>query len=181
MPELKPALRPDKTLEDHLKQRILVLDGAMGTMIQNLGLNESDYRNTELEDHESPLFGNSDLLNLTRPEAIQGIHEAFLEAGADIVSTNTFTATSIAQADYALEHKVRDINLFGAQLARAAADKFSTAERPRFVAGSIGPTNRTASLSPDVNDPGFRNVYFCLLYTSPSPRDATLSRMPSSA
>ena len=143
------------TLEDHLNARILVLDGAMGTMIQNLGLKEEDYRNDELADHASPLFGNSDLLNLTRPEAIGAIHDAFLEAGADIVSTNTFTATEIAQADYALEHKVYDINLQGARLARAAADRFSTAERPRFVAGSIGPTNRTASLSPDVNDPGF--------------------------
>jgi len=157
---MMPELNPDTTLADHLNARILVLDGAMGTMIQNLGLKEADYRNEELTDHKSPLFGNSDLLNLTRPEAIQGIHEAFLEAGADIVSTNTFTATSIAQADYALEHKVDDINRFGAKLARAAADKFSTPDRPRFVAGSIGPTNRTASLSPDVNDPGFRNVYF---------------------
>ncbi len=148
------------TLKDHLEQRILVLDGAMGTMIQNLGLKEADYRDAELEDHPSSLFGNSDLLNLTRPEAIQSIHEAFLAAGADIVSTNTFTATEIAQADYSLEHKVRDINLRGAQLARAAADKYSSPEKPRFVAGSIGPTNRTASLSPQVNDPGFRNVYF---------------------
>jgi len=101
------------TLKDHLKERILVLDGAMGTMIQNLGFKESDYRNAELENHGSPLFGNSDLLNLTQPKAIQGIHEAFLEAGADIVSTNTFTATEIAQADYALEHKVAAINFEG--------------------------------------------------------------------
>ena len=148
------------TLQKHLSERILVLDGAMGTMIQNLGLDEAAYRNAELEDHSSPLFGNSDLLNLTRPAAIQQIHEAFLAAGADVVSTNTFTATAIAQADYALEHKVHDINLQGALLARAAADKFSSPEQPRFVAGSMGPTNRTASLSPDVNDPGFRNVYF---------------------
>ncbi len=148
------------TLKDHLQERILVLDGAMGTMIQNLGLNEADYRNAELEAHPSSLFGNSDLLNLTQPEAIQAIHEAFLAAGADIVSTNTFTATEIAQADYALEHKVEAINYEGARLARAAADKFSTPDKPRFVAGSIGPTNRTASLSPEVNDPGFRNIYF---------------------
>jgi len=154
------------TLKDHLKERILVLDGAMGTMIQNLGFKESDYRNAELENHGSPLFGNSDLLNLTQPKAIQGIHEAFLEAGADIVSTNTFTATEIAQADYALEHKVAAINFEGARLARAAADKFSTPDKPRFVAGSIGPTNRTASLSPEVNDPGFRNIYFDELVTN---------------
>ena len=121
------------TLADHLENRILVLDGAMGTMIQNLGLKEEDYRNEELENHPSSLFGNSDLLNLTLPHAIQGIHEAFLEAGADIVSTNTFTATDIAQSDYDLEHKVRDINLQGARLARSAADKFSTPERPALL------------------------------------------------
>ena len=107
--------------------------------------------------------GNSDLLNITQPDAIQGIHTAFLDAGADIVSTNTFTGTSIAQADYELESLVQEINYQGACLARAAADAASTPNQPRYVAGSIGPTNRTASLSPDVNDPGFRNVTFAQL------------------
>ena len=148
------------TLQEQLQTRILVLDGAMGTMIQALGLSEQDYRNDSLQDHPNSLFGNSDLLNLTRPEAIADIHRAFLDAGADIISTNTFTATEIAQADYGLEHLVREINLQGARIARRVADDYSTPQRPRFVAGSIGPTNRTASLSPDVNDPGFRNVHF---------------------
>ena len=151
------------SIADQLDQRILVLDGAMGTMIQALKLNEDDYRNAALADHKTPLGGNSDLLNITQPQAIRGIHDTFLAAGADIVSTNTFTGTSIAQADYDLETLVHEINYQGAQLARAAADAASTPQRPRFVAGSIGPTNRTASLSPDVNDPGFRNVTFAEL------------------
>ena len=154
------------SIEEQLRNRILVLDGAMGTMIQALKLSEADYRNAALAEHATPLGGNSDLLNVTQPTAIQGIHEAFLKAGADIVSTNTFTGTSIAQADYNLESLVHDINLRGAQVARAAADAASTPERPRFVAGSIGPTNRTASLSPDVNDPGFRNITFAELVSA---------------
>ena len=151
------------SIADQLDQRILVLDGAMGTMIQALKLTEDDYRNAALADHKTPLGGNSDLLNITQPQAIRGIRDTFLAAGADIVSTNTFTGTSIAQADYDLETLVHEINYQGAQLARAAADAASTPQRPRFVAGSIGPTNRTASLSPDVNDPGFRNVTFAEL------------------
>jgi len=143
-----------------LTRRILVLDGAMGTMVQALELGEEDFRGERFADHPSELRGDNDLLNLTRPDAIRGIHEAFLEAGADILETNTFNATAISQADYGLESAVREINLEGARLARAAADRFATPERPRWVAGVLGPTSRTASISPDVNDPGYRNVSF---------------------
>ncbi|MEM7217487.1 MAG: methionine synthase [Pseudomonadota bacterium] len=149
----------DSPLAAAAAERILVLDGAMGTMIQALGLTEDDYCCGDLRDHGSPLKGNSDLLNLSQPDAIRDIHSAFLEAGADLISTNTFTATEIAQADYALEDRVYEINLAGARLARAAIDEGNW-QGSRFVVGSIGPTNRTASLSPDVNDPGFRNVSF---------------------
>lgn len=149
-------------IDELLKDRILVLDGAMGTMIQRYKLEEKDFRNESLKDHSIPLKGNSDLLNITRPDIIKEIHRQYFEAGADIAETNTFTGTSIAQADYALEHLVYDINYQGARLAREAADEATAAtpDRPRFVAGSIGPTNRTASLSPDVNNPGFRAVDF---------------------
>jgi len=143
-----------------LKDRILILDGAMGTMIQRLNFAEDDFRGDRFKAANIELKGNNDLLILTRPEAIQKIHEQYLEAGADIVETNTFSATTIAQADYGLEDAVYDLNVQGARLARAAADKYSTPEKPRFVAGGLGPTNRTASLSPDVNDPGKRNVNF---------------------
>ncbi|WP_416864566.1 MAG: homocysteine S-methyltransferase family protein [Imperialibacter sp.] len=149
-------------IEEILKERILVLDGAMGTMIQRYNLEEKDFRNEALKDHHIPLKGNSDLLNITRPDVIKAIHKKYFEAGADIAETNTFTGTSIAQADYALEHLVYDINFQGARLAREAADEATALDpsKPRFVAGSIGPTNRTASLSPDVNNPGYRAIDF---------------------
>ena len=150
------------TLDTLLAGRILVLDGAMGTMIQRYGLEEADFRGDRFQSHPKPLKGNSDALVLTRPDVIGAIHRAYFEAGADIAETNTFTATSIAQADYGLEPFVRELNTAGARLARAIADEITAREpdRPRFVAGSIGPTNRTASLSPDVNNPGYRNVSF---------------------
>ncbi len=149
-------------LQEQLKKRILVLDGAMGTMIQRHPLEEEDFRKGHFENHPSPLKGNNDLLALTRPDIILGIHEAYYEAGADIAETNTFSGTSIAQADYHLEHIVYDLNVAAARLARQAADKYTALQpdKPRFVAGSIGPTNRTASISPDVNDPGYRAITF---------------------
>jgi 5-methyltetrahydrofolate--homocysteine methyltransferase len=147
-------------LANLLAQRILVLDGAMGTMIQSYGLGEQDFRGDLLRDHPRDLRGNNDLLCLTRPDVIGEIHRAYLEAGADLVETNTFNAQAISQADYGTEHLVAAMNLAAARIARAAADAYATPGRPRFVVGSIGPTNRTASMSPDVNDPGFRNVTF---------------------
>lgn len=160
MTETQKATR--QTLEAALSQRILLLDGAMGTMIQQHTLTEADFRGEQYKNHSHDLKGNNDLLTLTRPDIIQGIHEAYLEAGADIVETNTFNATSIAQADYALESAVYELNKMGAILAKAACDKIggNTPDQPRFVAGVLGPTNRTASISPDVNNPGFRNVTF---------------------
>ena len=149
-------------IEEEINKRILVLDGAMGTMIQRHKLEEQDFRKGWFENHNCPLKGNNDLLSLTRPEIIKEIHDQYFEAGADIVETNTFSGTSIAQADYNLESAVVDINYHSAKIARASADEYSQKEpdKPRFVAGSIGPTNRTASLSPDVNDPGYRAVTF---------------------
>jgi len=149
-------------IEQQLDQRILVLDGAMGTMIQGEDLQEVDYRGDRFADHAMDLKGNNDLLSLTKPELIKEIHAAFLAAGSDIVETNTFNATSISQADYGLEGYVREINVASARLAREACDEAAskTPDRPRFVAGVLGPTNRTASISPDVNDPGFRNITF---------------------
>ena len=143
-----------------LHQRIVLLDGAMGTMIQKRRLSEAQFRGDRLVDHPGTLKGNNELLNLTQPEIVRGIHEAYLAAGSDIVETNTFGATAIAQADYGLEHLALEMNVQAAKLARAACDRFSTPDRPRFVAGAIGPTPRTASISPDVNDPGARNVSF---------------------
>ena len=142
------------------QQRILLIDGAMGTMIQQHRLEEEDFRGERFADWDSELKGNNDLLSLTQPEIILDIHRAYLEAGADIIETNTFNATTLSQADYNMQSVSVDINLVSAQLARRAADEFSTLERPRFVAGILGPTSRTASLSPDVNDPGARNVTF---------------------
>ncbi len=151
-----------KDIKAILKERILILDGAMGTMIQRHHLTEEDFRKGWFEDHDQPLKGNNDLLSLTRPDIIRGIHAAYFEAGADIAETNTFSGTSIAQGDYGLERAVYDINYHSARIAREVADEFTAKEphKPRFVAGSIGPTNRTASISPDVNDPGFRAVTF---------------------
>ena len=155
-------MKRSKELYEALNKRILVLDGAMGTMIQRHKLEEEDFRKGHFENHPHPLKGNNDLLALTRPEIIREIHEAYFEAGADIAETNTFSGTSIAQADYHLEHIVYDLNVAAARLAREAADKYTALQpdKPRFVAGSIGPTNRTASISPDVNDPGYRAVNF---------------------
>ena len=142
------------------QQRILVLDGAMGTMIQRHTLEEEHFRGERFADWHTDLKGNNDLLSLTQPEIICDIHRAYLQAGADIIETNTFNSTQVSQADYQMESISREINIASAKLARVAADEFSTPERPRFVAGILGPTSRTASLSPDVNDPGARNVTF---------------------
>jgi len=144
------------------EKRILVLDGAMGTMIQRHRLEESDFRGEAYTNHALPLKGNNDVLSVTRPDVIQGIHEAYLQAGADIIETNTFSSTSIAQADYGLESEAFELNRASAAVARAAADAQTkrTPDRPRFVAGALGPTNKTASLSPDVNNPGFRAITF---------------------
>lgn len=151
-----------KEIQDILKERILILDGAMGTMIQRHTLEEEDFRRGWFEDHTHPLKGNNDLLSLTRPEIIKDIHRQYFEAGADIAETNTFSGTWIAQADYALEKYVYDINYHSAKIAKEVAVEFTKAnpEKPRYVAGSIGPTNRTASISPDVNDPGFRGISY---------------------
>lgn len=151
-----------KSIEELIKERILILDGAMGTMIQRYTLTEDDFRKGWFEEHSHPLKGNNDLLSLTRPDIIKDIHRAYFEAGADIAETNTFSGTTIAQADYGLEYAVYDINYHSAKIAREVADEFTRLEpeKPRFVAGSIGPTNRTASISPDVNDPGFRAITF---------------------
>lgn len=145
-----------------IEERILVLDGAMGTMIQRHKLKENDFRNDRLKDHSHPLQGNNDLLSITRPEIIKGVHREYFEAGADIVETNTFSSTSIAQADYGLEDWVYELNYESAKIAKEVANEFNqqNPNKPRFVAGSIGPTNRTASLSPDVNRPEFRNTSF---------------------
>ena len=143
-----------------LAQRILIIDGAMGTMIQRYKLSEADFRGERLKDHAKDLKGNNDLLVLTRPDVIRQIHEQYLAAGADMVETNTFGATSIAQDDYHLGHLAREMNVAAAQLARQACDQVSTPDKPRFVAGALGPTPRTASISPDVNDPAARNVTF---------------------
>ncbi|HAP95065.1 homocysteine S-methyltransferase family protein [Epilithonimonas hominis] len=145
-----------------LSERILILDGAMGTMIQRYNFTEEDYRGERFKDWESPLKGNNDLLSLTQPEAIEEIHRKYLLAGADIIETNTFSGTTIAMADYHMEDLVYELNYESAKIAKKVCDEFTAQnpEKPRFVAGSIGPTNRTASLSPDVNDPGYRAITF---------------------
>ena len=151
-----------RALLEALDQRILVLDGAMGTMIQRERLDEAAYRGERFADHGHDLKGNNDLLSLTRPGLIRDIHQAYLEAGADLVETNTFNATAVSQSDYGMEHLARELNREGARLARAACEEAEarTPGRPRFAVGVIGPTSRTASLSPDVTDPGFRAVTF---------------------
>ncbi|RTQ47234.1 methionine synthase [Hymenobacter gummosus] len=163
-----PTLPASSALADLLRQRVLVLDGAMGTMIQRHTLTEEDFRGERFKDHSHPLRGNNDLLSLTRPDIIKGIHADYFAAGADMVETNTFSGTTIAQADYALEHIVYELNYESARIAREVADEFEAKDpsRKRFVAGAIGPTNRTASLSPDVNRPGFRAVTFDELATA---------------
>lgn len=147
-------------LPELLARRIVILDGAMGTMIQRYQLGEADFRHAGLADHPKDLKGNNDLLVLTRPDVIAEIHGQYLDAGADIIETNTFGATAIAQEDYDLAHLAREMNVAAARLARQEADRRSTPDKPRFVAGALGPTPRTASISPDVNDPGARNVSF---------------------
>lgn len=149
-------------IKEILSERVLVLDGAMGTMIQRRNLKDEDYSGERFKGHHIPLKGNNDLLSITRPDVIRDIHREYLEAGSDIIETNTFTATSIAQEDYDLQDIVYEMNVAAAKIAREVADEYSSKDpsKPRFVAGSIGPTNRSASLSPDVQDPGFRNVNF---------------------
>lgn len=149
-------------IKDILRERIVIIDGAMGTMIQRHTLTEDDFRGEKFKDHKHPLKGNNDVLSITRPDIIQDIHRQYLAAGADIIETNTFSATTIAQADYHLEDHVYELNFQSAKIAKEVADEFTAREphKPRFVAGAMGPTNKTASLSPEVNNPGFRAVTF---------------------
>ena len=145
-------------IQEEIKNRILVLDGAMGTMLQRYKFEEEDFRGERFMDFPHPLKGNNDLLSITQPQAVKSVHRAYFEAGADIVETNTFSGTTIGMADYHMEDLIYELNFQSAKIAREVADEFT--DKPRFVAGSIGPTNRTASMSPDVNDPGFRAVNF---------------------
>jgi 5-methyltetrahydrofolate--homocysteine methyltransferase len=149
-------------IQDILKERILVLDGAMGTMIQRYTLTEADFRGEQFKEHSHPLKGNNDILSITRPDVIKTIHREYLAVGADIIETNTFSGTTIAQEDYHLQHAVYDINFQSAKIAREVADEFTRKDptKPRFVAGAMGPTNKVASLSPDVNNPGYRAINF---------------------
>ena len=149
-------------ITDLLQERILVLDGAMGTMIQRYKLEEEDFRGEKFKDHPSPLRGNNDILAMTRPDVIKEIHKAYMDAGADLVETNTFSSTTIAQEDYNLAEYAYELNLVNAKVAREAVEEYvkEHPEKPRFVCGAIGPTNKTASLSPDVNDPGYRAITF---------------------
>src|SRR5690242_19364035 len=160
MPDTIPQPTAAAALEALLKKRILILDGAMGTMIQRYKLSEADYRGARFTGHGHDVSGNNELLVLTRPQVIAEIHEQYLSAGADIIETNTFGATRIEQSDDQMEALVPEMNVAAARLAKAACAKFSTPESPRFVAGAFGPTPKTASISPDVNDPGARNVTF---------------------
>jgi 5-methyltetrahydrofolate--homocysteine methyltransferase len=159
-PNLTHPYTRAQALPGILARRIAILDGAMGTMIQRVRLDEAQYRGERFKDHPKDVKGNNELLSLTRPDVIRDIHEGYLAAGADLIETNTFGATSVAQADYDMGHLAREMNLASAQIARAACDKFSTTDKPRFVVGALGPTPKTASISPDVNDPGARNVTF---------------------
>ena len=150
------------TIQEAIKKNILILDGAMGTMLQRYNFSEEDFRGERFKDFPHPLKGNNDLLSITQPHAIRDVHAAYYEAGADIVETNTFSGTTIGMADYHMEDLVYELNYESAKIARQVADEFTAKnpDKPRFVAGSIGPTNRTASMSPDVNDPGYRAVTF---------------------
>ncbi|MBS1753675.1 MAG: homocysteine S-methyltransferase family protein [Ferruginibacter sp.] len=151
-----------KTLQDCLKERILIIDGAMGTMIQRYKLEEKDFRGNRFKNWQCDVKGNNDLLSITQPQIIEEIHKQYLEAGADIIETNTFSSTSIAQADYEMQSLAYELNVAAAKCARNAADEYTkkNADKPRFVAGAIGPLNKTLSLSPDVNNPGYRAVNF---------------------
>ena len=151
-------------IKDILEKRIMILDGAMGTMVQSYNLTENDFRGEKFKYHSNDLKGNNEVLSLTRPDVISAIRSSYLEAGADIIETNTFSANSISQEDYKLENFVYELNKASSEIAKAETKKFT--DFPRFVAGAIGPTNRTASLSPDVNNPGFRNVDFDMLKDS---------------
>ena len=153
---------PTFSIEKEIEKRILVLDGAMGTMIQTFHLKEEEYRGIRFARHAHPLVGNNDLLTLTQPEIIEEIHKRFLDSGADIIETNTFNSNRISQADYGLENIVSELNIEAARLARRVVDAANRRDpgHPRFVAGALGPTNKTASLSPDVHDPGYRAVSF---------------------
>ena len=155
-------MKNSEQLYKALSERILVLDGAMGTMLQRYKFEEEDYRGERFKNWEHPLKGNNDLLSLTQPQAIEEVHRKYLDAGADIIETNTFSGTTIAMADYHMEDLVYELNFESAKIARKVSDEFTALnpDKPRFVAGSIGPTNKTASLSPDVNDPGFRAITF---------------------
>ncbi|WP_294212792.1 homocysteine S-methyltransferase family protein [uncultured Chryseobacterium sp.] len=155
-------MKNSEQLYKALSERILILDGAMGTMLQRYKFEEEDYRGERFRKWEHPVKGNNDLLSLTQPHAIEEVHKKYLEAGADIIETNTFSGTTIAMADYHMEDLVYELNYESAKIARKACDEYTARnpEKPRFVAGSIGPTNRTASLSPDVNDPGYRAITF---------------------
>ena len=155
-----PTYTRGQALPAILERRIAILDGAMGTMIQRFRLDEAQYRGARFKDFHKDVKGNNELLSLTRPDVIGDIHEAYLAAGADLIETNTFGATTVAQADYDMADLADEMNLASARLARAACDKFSTPDKPRFVVGALGPTPKTASISPDVNDPGARNVSF---------------------
>ena len=162
----RPHYTRGQALPAILQERIMVLDGAMGTMIQRFKLGEAQYRGERFKDHPKDVKGNNELLSLSRPDVVQSIHESYLAAGADMVETNTFGATQIAQEDYGMADLAFEMNLQSAKLARAACDKLSTPERPRFVLGALGPTPKTTSISPDVNDPGARNVSFETLRAS---------------
>ena len=155
-----PAYTRAQALPATLQRRIVILDGAMGTMIQRFKLTEAQYRGERFKDFHKDVKGNNELLSLTRPDVIADIHERYLAAGADLIETNTFGATTVAQEDYDMAHLAREMNVASARIARAACDKFSTPDHPRYVAGALGPTPKTASISPDVNDPGARNVTF---------------------
>ena len=148
------------SIEKLVRERILILDGAMGTMIQRYNLTEEDFRGERFADIPGQMKGNNDLLCLTRPDVIQDIHRKYLMAGADIIETNTFSSTSVSMADYHVQEYVREMNLAAVKLAREVADEFSTPDKPRFVAGSIGPTNKTCSMSPDVNNPAMRALTY---------------------
>src|SRR6201996_5743878 len=150
------------SIREELQKRILVIDGAMGTMIQRYQLTEEDFRGERFKNHPSDLKGNNDLLNITRPDVIKEIHREYIEAGADIIETNTFSTQRISLADYHMETLAYELSYEGARIAREVVDEFNkkNPDKPRFVAGAVGPTNRTASMSPDVNDPGYRAVTF---------------------